>query len=965
MRFRIVDILLVSTAYDTFILEEAGELSERMLGEFRTLDLQYTPGLTGVSSGYEAIELAKKQHTFNLIITTPHVRDMDATELARRVREAGIDVPVVLLAWDPRELADFAARKDTSAIERAFLWQGDARILIGIVKSVEDARNAEAAVEKVGVQVIILIEDSVRYYSSFLPVMYSELLHHSQRVISEGLNLSQKVLRMRARPKVLLCTTFEEAEEAFESYRDSVLGIISDVEFPRAGKPDKRAGHRFARHVRKSYPDIPIILHSSKPENRALTEDVQANFLLKGSHLLLQQLQQVMLEDFAFGDFVFRDAAGAEVARASDLKSLEATLPSVPDGSLLTHASRNHFSRWLKARTEFGLAEALRPRRLSEFPNVEALRTTLIESIADYRRRRGQYVVADFDSEHFDGSTDFYRIGDGSLGGKARGLAFVRRMLCDYDVRWGFSDVEIAVPPTAVIATDTFDRFLDENDLRAFAIECDSDEEIQRRFQEAKFPEDRAKDIATLLEVAKYPIAVRSSSLLEDSQQQPFTGVYETLMLPNNATSLASRVYDAIRAIKRVYASAFSQDAKAYVSATPYRLEEEKMAVMLQKMVGTTHDDLFYPDFSGVLRSHNFYPIPPMTAGDGLAAVALGFGRTVVDGEPCLRFCPRYPRHVLESASTKEMLKTTQRNFWAVSLEPSGATGLEEVRLGLDVAEKYGSLDLVGSTYSHENDRIYDGVGREGARVVSFAPVLKYQEFPLAGVLQLIMDVGTDAMGCPVEIEFAVNTKTPSGRAQFGFLQMRPLSVVHDLESFELGEAEKADALCWSEQVLGNGRYEGLVDLVVVDFQRFDRARSHEAAAEVARLNAVLLRAERPYVLIGVGRWGSRDPWLGIPVTWEQVSGARVIVESGLRDIAVEPSQGTHFFQNLSSFGVGYFTVNHETGEGFVDWDWLDEQEPRSSESFVRHVRLEEPMKIRVSGQTGSGFILKPDGKSL
>jgi CheY-like chemotaxis protein len=961
MRFRIMDILLVSTPYDTFILEEAGELSERILGEFRNLDLHYAPGLTGVSSGAEAIDLARRHRRFNLIITTPRVGDMSAAELAREVKRNGLDVPVVLLAWDSRELKELTARGELADIEQVFLWQGDARILVAIVKYVEDRRNAAHDAGVLGVQVILLVEDNVRYYSSFLPVIYTELLHHSQRVISEGLNLSQKILRMRARPKIILCTSFEEAAAAFDVHGEEVLGIISDIEFPREGRRSPEAGVDFARRVRASYPDIPIILHSSRPENETLAANVGASFLLKGSPLLLQELRRVMLQDFGFGDFVFKRPDGEEVERASDLRELEECLHTAPEAALAYHAERNHFSRWLKARTEFALAHELRRRRLSDYPSVSALREELIRAIAEYRREQGLAIVADFDRDGLDRTSDFSRIGGGSLGGKARGLAFVRRLLSLHDLRHHFPGVEIAVPPAVVLGTDVFDQFLEENDLRDFAVQCEDDHEIGRRFEGARFPEAAEADVAAYLHRVRYPLAVRSSSLLEDSRQ-PFTGVYDTLMLPNNAWSLGRRVDEVLRATKRVYASTFSQHAKAYLKATPYRLEEEKMAVILQRIVGTAHGPRFYPALSGVARSHNFYPAPPMEASDGIVAAALGLGRAIVEGGACIRFCPRHPRHILQFASVKEMLDSTQREFWALPLEGGTADGgMREESFPLEAAEEDGTLAHVGSTWSRENDAVYDGLGRQGTRMVTFAPVLKHGLFPLAEVLDVLMGVGSRGMGAPVEIEFAVSLDgPPDRRREFGFLQMRPLALSRESEALELGDLPESSVLVRSARVLGSGRLEGIRDLVVVDFQRFERARSREAAQEVGRLNAELLTAHVPYVLVGVGRWGSRDPWLGIPVTWDQVSGAQVIVEAGLRDLKVTPSQGTHFFQNLTSFNVGYFTVNPEEGDGFVDWPWLDAQPDRSHVAHVRHLRLAQPLVVNMNGRKNEGVILKP-----
>lgn len=962
MRHRILHVLLVATPYERFVLEEAGELSERLLGEFRNLDVHYAPGLTGVSTGGEALDLVRREESINLVITTPRVADMSPERLALQI-QAVRDIPVVLLAWDPAELHGFAPRYG-SPIDRAFLWQGDARVLQAIVKSVEDWRNVEHDTRSVGVQVILLIEDNVRHYSSFLPSMYSELLEHSQRVISEGLNLSQKILRMRARPKVLLCTTFEEALRAFQRFGGDVLGIISDVEFPfkPGNEPSLEAGLRFAETVRATYRDIPIVLHSSKPENAKLARQVRAEFLLKGTPHLLEDLRKVMVQDFCFGPFIFRGENDKYVDRADDLRGLEEKLRTIPVDSLLYHGRQNHFSRWLKARTEFALAHALRPRQLEDYGGEpEKLRADLIHAIAEYRFERDQTVVADFDRKTFDLGSDFYRIGGGSLGGKARGLAFVRRLISTHGLRWRFPGVRIAIPTTAVLGTDVFDSFLDANDLRSFAIDCQNDEELWQRFRETPFPEEAERDLTAFLEQVQKPLAVRSSSLLEDSLYQPFTGVYDTRMVRNNAGSLAERVAQAELAVKRVWASTFSQHTKAYFQATAFRLEEEKMAVMLQCIVGAPHGSRFYPDVAGVARSHNFYPSPPMTAEDGIAAVALGLGCAIVEGGACLRFCPRYPMHVPQLSSVTEALETTQREFWALRLAGDDGLAMREEAFGLDAAEKDGTLGRVGSTYSPENDVIYDGISRPGPRVVTFAPILKQNLFPLAEILRTLLQVGQEGVGAPVEIEFAINLDVPRGQPkELGFLQVRPLALARESEAIELGEVESGAVLCASRQVLGNGRLEGIRDLVVVDFQHFDRAHSREAAMEIGRLNGKLLAAGRPYVLIGVGRWGSRDPWLGIPVNWSQVAGAKVIVEAGLRDLKVTPSQGSHFFQNLTSFNVGYFTVGPDDGKGRVDWDWLAAQPAESTAADVRHLRLAEPVLIKMNGAKGEGVILKP-----
>jgi CheY-like chemotaxis protein len=950
MRHRIMDILLVASPYDSFTLEEAGQIGERVMGEFRNLDLHYGPGLTTVPTGGEALDLVREPSRFNLIISGLSLGDMNGAELARRVKALGLGIPVVLLAFDAREVKMFAEHHDLSAVEKVFLWQGDARILLAIVKYVEDRRNVVHDTQVMGVQVIIVVEDNVRYYSSFLPVIYAELLHHSRRLVSEAVNVSDRIMRMRARPKILLCGSYEEAWDAFTRFQDDVLGVISDIEFPVAGEPSPTAGLDFARRVRARWPDVPVLLQSSTPAHAEAAEAAGAAFLLKGSATLLADLRQFMVDYFGFGDFVFRRPDGEMVGMAHDLKSLEEWIRAAPADSIGYHAARNHFSSWLKARTEFALADELRPRKVSEFPDSESMRSYLIETIARYRRARSLVAVADFDRTAFDPRHDFHRIGGGSLGGKARGLAFMRMLLGARPVTEGL-DAVVTVPSAVVLATDVFDRFLEDNDLRDFALHCADDAELERRFLDAWFPPDVRDDLAALLPRIDYPLAVRSSSLLEDSQHQPFAGIYDTFMLTNRGAP-AARLDQLIRAIVRVYASMFSRRAKDYIAATPYRLEEEKMAVIVQRMVGAAHGTRFYPELSGVARSHNFYPTPPLTAADGIAAIALGLGKTVVAGGSCLRFCPRYPRHLVQFSSVRDVLNNSQRTFWALDL--AGGADMRESRYELDAAEADGTLGALASTYSPENDAIYDGVSRAGIRVVSFAEILKHDSFPLATLLDRLLGIGHWGMGGPVEIEFAVDL----GARELAFLQLRPLALSREMLEVVIGEVDPDRLICRSRRVLGNGRVDDVHDVIVVDRQRFARASSRQVAAELAQCNAGL--AGRAYLLVGVGRWGSADPWLGIPVTWEQISGARVIVEAGFADLEVTPSQGTHFFQNLTSFNVGYFTVNPDAGDGFVDWDWLAAQPAAHETAYVRHLRFDRPVVVKMNGKQGEGVILKP-----
>src|SRR6266700_4214892 len=719
MPFKVHNILLVSSLYDSFILREDGRLNELLIDESLELSPQQIPGITHVSSCAEALALARSQPQFNLIVTNLAVGNMNAAQLAAEVRSAGLDVPVVVLAYDYREVKNFIARNPITHIERIFLWQGNARILIAIVKYIEDKRNVLHDTQAMGVPVLLVVEDNIRYYSAVLPGIYTELIKQSRRVIQEGVNIAHKLVRMQARPKILLSSNYEDASELVQQYRDYLFGVVSDVEFPWDGRLSPEAGFELARTVKSLVPDVPVVLQTSRTEFRPRAHAEGYSFLRKRSPTLLRDLRRILTEQLGFGDFVFRMPDQTEEARASDLNTLEEQLQSVPAERIAFHAQRNHFSHWLMARTEFALAAKLRPRKVSDFRTIEHLRQNLIESINEYRREQSDVLIGDFKADTFKPSeSGFLRIGSGSLGGKARGLAFVRHLLRTLRITRRFPGVRVAVPPAVVLATDVFDQFLGENNLQDFALHCDDECELQQRFLSAALPASLEADLKAFLAEVHYPLAVRSSSLLEDSQYQPFTGVYETFMLANQHHDLLVRLEQLMEAIKRVYASTFSQHAKGYVRATPYRLEEEKMAVILQQVVGTIHGERFYPDFAGVVRSRNFYPAPPMASEDGIAAVALGMGRAVVEGGKCLSFCPRYPQNLIQFSTVKDILANSQSEFWALELNhlrhDDPMADLREVRFGLEAAETDGTLSAVGSTYSRDNDAVYDGLSRAG-----------------------------------------------------------------------------------------------------------------------------------------------------------------------------------------------------------------------------------------------------------
>ncbi len=965
MRLRIRNILIVSSLYDLYVFEEDGKLYELIRNETRALNLSHAPELTRVSSGYDALRILQDDNKFDLIITTLHIEDIGVIEFAEKVKKARINIPIVLLAYDNRELQSLMANKDIGIFDKIFMWLGDFRIILAIVQYLEDRMNVEHDTKIVGVQSIIVIEDSIRYYSSMEYVIYLEILRQTQRLISEGINLSHKHLRRRARPKILLCSSYEEGWDYYNKYRENILGIICDVEFPQKGKINPCAGIEYTAAIRNGGDEVPILILSQSEESREAVEKLGASFLFKYHPQLHEELRMFMNHHFSFGNFVFRTFEGREVGRARNLRELEEKLATVPEESIRYHAERNHFSTWLKARTEFWLAHQLRPRKVSEFATIGDLRRNLIESLIDYREKRRLGIIDEFDKENFDPDYSFSKIGHGSIGGKARGLGFVNTLINNYNIQHKFDGVKIGIPAGVVVATHVFDQFLELNNLRKFAMECNDDLEITRRFVNAeKFPEDILAELAAFLDFVHEPLAVRSSSVLEDSQYHPFAGVYETYMIPNNQPYPLLRLNELLNAIKSVYASTFYQSAKSYIKITSFRCEEEKMAVIIQKIVGHNYQGRFYPDFSGVAKSHNFYPLPPQKSSDGIALVALGLGKTVVEGGLSARFCPKYPADLLNIASVSDTLKNSQSKFFALKMNTEsyfGKTTTDNLiqQYHIAGAEEDGTLKYSASTYLPESEAIYEGLSRKGPRVITFEPILKNNLFPLARILDLLLDMGAWGMGTPVEIEFAVNMKTEP--AEFGFLQMRPLVTRFDSEYLTIREYEESELICKTNKVLGHGIIDNIYDIVYVDYDLFERSKSIEVAAEISSFNNMLNAEGRPYLLIGLGRWGSRDPWLGIPVTWDQISGAKVIVESSFKDLVVQPSQGTHFFQNLTSFMVGYFTIDQNQNSCSLNWDWLKSISPAGEKIYTKHIRFDKPILVKMNYHQNIGVIIKPE----
>ncbi|MEE8425142.1 MAG: PEP/pyruvate-binding domain-containing protein, partial [Elusimicrobiota bacterium] len=965
MPYRVREILLVASPYDAFIIAEDDKLTEIIFSEYLDLNIRYAPRVTRVSTAEEALERirakASEHEPFDMIITMLRVGDMNLGAFTRTAKRVSPGIPVFMLAHNLLDIQRMSP-KDREAIDRAFLWTGNARILLGLIKQIEDRRNIDHDIQAAGVQTILLVEDSVRFYSYYLPLLYTEVLEQTQKLMSEGVNLSHKMLRIRARAKILLATSYEEAWDIYEKHRSHILGIITDVQFPKDGVLDPDAGIKLIERIKQDAADIPTLLQSSDQWHADRAAVLGAAFLYKGSSTLLEGLRAFILENMGFGDFVFRDLEEREIGRAPDLHALVELLRTIPDESIAYHAKHNHFSKWLMARTEFELAHRIRPKRSSEFKEVRELRRYLIKTVEGFFRKTQSGVIADFSSRFFTKESHFVRIGGGSLGGKGRGLAFLDSFLSRKSHELKKLDVRVRIPNTTVIATDEFGAFIERNNLAGFLRNRPDDEAIRHHFLEAKLPPNVLKDLNSFVRKVSFPLAVRSSSLLEDSQIAPFAGVYQTYMLPNNHPDPALRLKQLERVVKLIYASTHSRQALSYVSATPHLQEEEKMAVILQRLVGRAYGDRFYPDFSGIAQSYNYYPVGPMKPADGIAYVTLGLGNTVVEGGRALNFSPGHPRSLYQFSSVKDSLANSQREFSVLDLSradfmPDGDPNANLLTVGLDAAEADGTLAAIGATYSRDNDRIYDGIGRPGARLVTFAEVLKGDAFPLADVLKRLLEIGAEAVGCPIEMEFAV-TREPR---EFNILQIRPMISWNLSREVRLGKKERSRAFCYSPNALGHGAIGSLSDLIYVKPGSIQPGRTRAIADEIGRLNAALGGEGRNYVLMGPGRWGSADPNLGIPVQWGQISASRLIVETAPRDFCVEPSYGTHFLHNVIAAGIGYLTVGSDKKGGIVDWKWLGAQKAVAESENIRHLRFKKPLDIRVDGRRREGAILRPE----
>ena len=965
MNKRIYNVLLIATKYDAFMLEDDGRVDEQIFNEYTSLSLRYPPRFTQVTTEEEALAELKDRN-FELIICMPNMDNRDIFAAATEIKIHYPNIPIVVLTPFSKEVSKRIANEDLSAIDYVFSWLGNAELLLAIIKLIEDKMNAPDDTASVGVQIILLVEDSVRFYSSALPHLYKFVLEQSQMFAKEALNDHQRTLRMRGRPKIKLARTYEEAVRIFNQYRDNMLGIISDMSFMHDGVKDPYAGYKFGQYVRKTGLIIPFVLESSEASNKVYAKELGASFIDKNSKSYPQDLRKKIMQRFGFGDFVILNPqTKEEIMRIKDLKDLQKKVFQIPDDSLVYHLSRNHFSRFFYSRAMFPPAEVLKRVDVSDYKDMDEARKLIFDLIVQYRRMKNSGVVAVYQKERFDEYSNFARIGDGSLGGKGRGLAFIGAMVKRYP-KLEHDHFAVTIPKTVVICTDIFDEFMETNELYPVVLSEVDDETILKYFLRASLPARLIEDLMAFFDVVKSPIAVRSSSLLEDSHYQPFAGIYSTYMVPKLEDK-----YDMLRtlsdAIKAVYASVFYRDSKAYMTATSNLIDQEKMAIVLQEVVGNRYNDRFYPTISGVARSLNFYPIGNEKAEDGIANIALGLGKYIVDGGQTLRFSPRHPHNILQMSTMDFALRETQTRFYALDLKNladqfSVDDSFNLLRLNLKDAYADGSLKFIVSTYDPYDQVIRDGYYPGGRKILSFVNVLQHEVFPLADTLDQILHVGEDEMGRPIEIEFAVNIDPQNpGFATFYLLQVRPIVDNKEVMEEDLTLVEQEDTILTSTSVLGHGIVTDVQDIIYVKTGAFCSSNNQSIAYDIEKMNRQFTGEEKNYVLVGPGRWGSSDSWLGIPVKWPHISNARVIVECGLENYRVDPSQGTHFFQNLTSFGVGYFTINPFKGDGWFDEGYLNSLPAVEETEYLRHVRFDKPVVIKMDGKKSLGVVLKPE----
>ena len=965
MNKRIYNVLIVASRYDMFILEEDGRIDEQMFNEYTSLHLRYPPRFKQVITQKEALSELKR-NKYELVICMPNLENSDTFSLAKEIKKRYADIPVVLLTPFSRAITEAFQREDMSGIDYVFSWLGDTDLLLAILKLLEDRMNVKQDMKSVGVQAILVVEDSVRFYSTVLPMLYKFVLSESREFSKEALNDHLRMLRMRGRPKILLARNYEEAVAYYKKYGDNLLGVLTDINFERNGVRDPHAGKRLGEWIRQQDEYIPIIYTSSETENARHAPLVNGVFIDKNSKTFPQDLRKAIKERFGFGDFIIKDpTTQQEIMRIKNLKELQDNIYSIPDDALYSHLSQNHISRFFYSRAMFSVAEMLKKIHVSQYTTMDEVRDFIFATIVQYRKMKNTGVVAVFERDRFDKYSNFARIGDDSLGGKGRGLAFVGTLVKNHAELNENEHFPVTTPRTVVLCSDIFDEFMEQNDLYSIALSDLPDEEILQHFLSAKLPKRLIRDFLSFLNAVDYPIAIRSSSLLEDSHFQPFAGVYATYMIPfvDDKQVMVRLLSDAIKA---VYASVYYGESKAYMAATSNLIDQEKMSIVLQEVVGSFYNNLFYPAISGVARSINYYPIGNEKPEDGVVDMAFGLGKYLVDGNPGLRFSPLHASNILQLSTVDLSLRDTQKYFYALDLQSIPKAfptddGFNLLKVPIKDADTPNSpLRFVASTYDPQDQIIRNGYYPGGRKLISFANQLQHATLPVADTLDKLLKAGQNEMGRPVEIEFAIDIQEQR-RGTFYVLQIRPIVENKAIINEDITKIEQQDMILFSQNALGNGVYNDVYDIVYIKTKSFDPANNPKIAREIEALNNQFAQSNTYYVLVAPGRWGSSDPWLGIPVKWVHISRARVIVESGLANYRIEPSQGTHFFQNLTSFGVGYFTINpYLEDDGFFDEAFLDAQPAVMETEFIRHVRFSSPLEVKINGKKKLGVVLRP-----
>lgn len=970
MGYRVVDILLVSSPYDAFIMEEEGRLSNRIINQYKGLNLSNPPKLTLAFSVTEAFEHLKRK-PFDLILAIPGLAGMDVYEFGRQLKSQYSRIPFYLLFHNTCDINHYADADQQAAVDRTYVWGGKADLLLAIIKNLEDEKNVAFDTQKAQVRVIIMVEDSPYHYSSLLPVLYKHIVIQTRSVMDDSINAEQRILKRRGRPKLLVAHDYEQAMTLFERYKPYVLSVFTDMRYAINGQEDPHAGRKLLDRIKSEIPDLPTLILSTEEKNRNIATDISAQFINKNSNNLHDQIKSFFVTHLGFGAFVFRMPDNSEIARASNLREIEKLLPDIPNASVLHHARHNDFSRWLLARSEVDFALSLKPYTIKDFSDASEVKRFLIERIRDRRKDSSQGLVIEFDPEKFDLDTDFMKIGTGSLGGKARGLAFMSHQLgIDPALKEKFPDIDITIPQTFVIATDGFNMFVAENNLSRL-IEQDQipdDTQVVERFLQAELPHSLTMNLRTYIEHVHYPIAVRSSSLFEDAHYQPFAGLYKTYMLPNCETSTEKRLEHLITAVKLVYASTYLKAPRSFTRSTMHRTEDEEMAVVLQQISGTRYKNYFYPSISGVAQSYNFYPIGHLNAEDGISHIALGLGKIVMGGEKTLRLCPKYPQFLPQFSMIDDILENAQKHFYVLKMDeiPTHEKcfgGDEDPCLKkLDVidAKDHPVVRMLCSSYNMQDNRIRDRFSDKEFPVVTFANILKYNTFPLADILADVTALGTRWMGAAVEVEFSVDLPVEGVRSKprFSLLQIRPMCRYKQNLGVNIEQKDIKTAFCHSTLSLGNGEYKNIRDIVYVDPGSFESDKMSLVAGEINKINAMFNDSREKYVLIGPGRWGSSDRWLGIPVLWSDISNVGVMVETTIESVKADFSQGSHFFQNITSLGIPYITVQN-IGNDFIDYDFLAGREPVTTTRYLRHIRFERPVRILVDGTTSQAVIMQ------